>query len=99
MQINNFKNILIYKTILKNAKKGKMFKHFDKFKIRNSQRSNFNKSYARINKYPYKLIIDKSRIKFKIENIKKNKNKKKYFHRMGCSFDIVRENNLEKLKQ
>ena len=50
-------------------------------------------------KYPYKLIIDKSRIKFKIENIKKNKNKKKYFHRMGCSFDIVSENNLEKLKQ
>lgn len=40
MQINNFKNILIYKTILKNAKKGKMLKHFDKFKIRNSQRSN-----------------------------------------------------------
>ena len=78
MQINNFKNILIYKINLKNAKKGKMFKHFDKFKIRNSQRSNFNKSYARINKYPYKLIIDKSRIKFKIEKIikkKKNKNK------------------------
>ena len=55
-----------------------MFKHFDKFKIRNSQRSNFNKSYARINKYPYKFIIDKSIIKFKIEKIikkKKNKNK------------------------
>ena len=85
-----------------------MFKHFDKFKIRNSQRSNFNKSYARINKYPYKLIIDKSRIKLKIEKIikkkkkiktNKNKNKKIYFHRMGRSFDIARENNLEKLKQ
>ena len=41
VQINNFENTLIYKTILKNAKKGKMLKHFDKFKIRNSQRSNF----------------------------------------------------------